>query len=56
MRLVTPAFRFGHTMAWSSLFGLGAALLEAAEVIVQRLQPDPSASVIDAMERNKVLL
>jgi hypothetical protein len=33
--------------------GLGAALLEPAEVIVQRLQPDP-ASVIDAMERNDV--
>lgn len=35
--------------------GLGAALLEPAEVIVQRLQPDPAASVIDAMERNDVL-
>ena len=33
--------------------GLGAALLEPAEVIVQRLQPDP-ASVIDAMGRNDV--
>ena len=33
--------------------GLGAALLEPAEVIVQRLQPDP-ASGIDAMERNDV--
>ena len=34
--------------------GLGAALLEPAEVIVQRLQPDPAASVIDAMGRNDV--
>jgi hypothetical protein len=34
---------------------LGAAPLEPAEVIVQRLQPDPAASVIDAMERNDVL-
>ena len=34
--------------------GLGAALLEPAEVILQRLQPDPAASVIDAMGRNDV--
>jgi hypothetical protein len=34
--------------------GLGAVLLEPAGVIVQRLQPDPAASVIDAMEWNDV--
>jgi hypothetical protein len=34
--------------------GLGAALLEPAEVIIQRLQPDPAASVIDAVGRNDV--